>query len=207
LKIPEPQSSQSKENYPLLIILSGPSGVGKDSIISGLKILNKDWYFAITATTRARRPEEFDGVDYFFLSTEKFSELLSQEEFLEYAEVYGNWYGVPKTQIKEAIEKGIDVVIKIDVQGASTIKGLVPDGLFIFLVPPSIDELENRLRSRHTESPEELKIRIETAAAELNQAHLFDYVVTNNTLEEAISNINSIVAGEKARGLTRRISL
>ena len=192
---------------PLLIILSGPSGVGKDAIVNRMRILDVPMHFTVTATTRAIRPNEQEGVDYTFLSAKTFDEMREQREFLECAEVYGNWYGVPKSQVTNAMQSGMDVLIKADVQGAATIKGLVPEAVFIFLMPPSREELERRLRERKTETTTDLELRIRTAMDELNQLPLFDFVVVNDQLEAAASRIDAIVTAEKCRIPSRRVQL
>jgi guanylate kinase len=192
---------------PLLVVLSGPSGVGKDSVLRQLKELGRDWHFTVTATTRSQRPGENDGVDYLFLDRDTFHQKVRAGDFLECAEVYGNWYGVPRTQITDALEKGLDVIIKADVQGATTIKDIAPDAVFIFLMPPSPEELERRLRERKTETTPDLELRIRMAMDELYQLPLFDYVVVNDQLEPAASRIDAIVTAEKCRIPSRRVHL
>jgi guanylate kinase len=192
---------------PLLVVLSGPSGVGKDSVLRQLKELGRDWHFTVTATTRSQRPGENYGVDYLFLDRDTFHQKVRAGDFLECAEVYGNWYGVPRTQVTDALEKGLDVIIKADVQGATTIKDIAPDAVFIFLMPPSPEELERRLRERKTETTPDLELRIRMAMDELYQLPLFDYVVVNDQLESAASRIDAIVTAEKCRIPSRRVYL
>ena len=134
-----------KSDGPLLVVVSGPSGVGKDAVFRYLKTLTKNWYFVITVTTRAPREDETNGVDYVFVDTEEFSRLKQSGQLLEFAPVYGNWYGTPREPIEIALSKGMDVLMKTDVQGASTIKQLIPESVIIFLTPPSMDELNRRL--------------------------------------------------------------
>jgi len=189
------------------VVLSGPSGVGKDSVLQQLKELGHNWHFTVTATTRSQRPGEDDGIDYLFLDRDTFHQKVREGEFLEWAEVYGNWYGVPWTQVSNALEKGLDVIIKADVQGAATIKGMVPDAVFIFLMPPSPQELERRLRERKTETTPDLDLRIRTAMEELNKLPLFDYVVVNDNLETAAGQIEAIITAEKCRLPPRRVQL
>jgi len=189
------------------VVLSGPSGVGKDSVLRQLKELGNNWHFTVTATTRTQRPEEEDGIDYLFLDRDTFHQKVREGDFLECAEVYGNWYGVPKTQVSGALEMGVDVIIKADVQGAATIKDLVQDAIFIFLMPPSPEELERRLRDRKTETTPDLELRIRTAMDELYQLPLFDYVVVNDDLEAAADRIHAIVTAEKCRIPSRRVQL
>ena len=191
---PEPNAT-----HPLLIVLSGPSGVGKDAVLSRMRELGKPYHFTVTATTRPKRPAERDGIDYIFVTTEAFLQMVQRGELLEWAEVYGYLYGVPKAQVVEAFRQGRDVIIKADVQGATTIKRLVPQATFIFLAPPNLEELACRLRQRLTESPEALRLRLETAALEMQQEPNFDYVVVNhqNRVEESAEDIDRIVAQER----------
>ena len=194
---------------PLLVVLSGPSGVGKDAVLVRLKATESQMRFIITMTTRTRRPRETDGVDYNFVSKEVFERLLKKNELLESANVYGNWYGVPKQPVRDALKEGKDAIVKVDIQGAATIKKIIPDAIFIFLMPPSLDELENRLRQRYTEKPPELAIRLQAAAEEIKQVSEFDYVVMNNKdgLNITIEEIRAIITAEKCRVKPRRITL
>ena len=178
---------------PILLVISGPSGVGKDSVIQHLKENIINCHFTITATTRDRRPGEIDGKDYIFLDKASFSEKISLDQFLEYAEVYGNWYGIPTKQVTDALSNGNDVIIKADVQGASTIKKKVKGSILIFLKPPSTLDLEKRLRKRHTEDDVQLRLRLATAKEELSKIDLFDYVVINDTVAEASEQIRHII--------------
>ncbi len=193
----------------LLIVISGPSGVGKDATLNEMRNAGHPFHYVVTATTRPRRPSEIDGQDYIFISREKFKEMLSNEEFLEWAEVYDHYYGVPKKQIKEALKAGIDVVVKVDVQGANTIKQIVPEAVFIFLSPPSQEELALRLKNRGNHSPKELDTRLGKAQTEMDQIPMFDYVVESYTgdLKRTVSKILSIISAEKSRVIPRRISL
>jgi guanylate kinase len=191
------------------VVITGPSGVGKDAALKRMRLLERPWHFTVTATTRPRRPQERDGVDYIFLEPERFHEMLKAGEFLEYAQVYGYWYGVPRQQVREALERGLDVIMKVDVQGASTIKRLVPQGVFIFLAPPSMEELERRLRQRKTESPKVLETRLKRAREEMECLPMFDYLVVNQNgrLDEAVACIDAIITAEKCRIPPRRIAL
>lgn len=191
----------------MVIVLSGPSGVGKDTVLDRMKRLGSSTYFAVTATTRRRRSQEVDGVDYHFVSREKFQSMIDGGELLEWAEVYGNHYGVPKDQIREALRAGRDVVIKVDVQGAETIKRLVPQALLIFVCPPSMETLEKRLRKRSTESATDFKRRIATARQEMDKQRLFDYVVVNDEVGRAVSEINDIIAEERGRADRETVEL
>jgi guanylate kinase len=190
----------SKAN-PLLIVLSGPSGVGKDAVLNGIKRRRYPLYYAVTATTRPRRERERDGVDYHFVSRADFEKMIERNELLEWANVYGNLYGVPKRQIREALSRGQDAVVKVDVQGAATIKRIVPQAVFIFLAPPSMNDLENRLRQRKTESGVDLELRMKAAQEEMKQLPMFDYIVVNHKdgIEVAISQIEAIITAEKCR--------
>ena len=192
-----------------MVVLSGPSGVGKDAALGVLRTLERPWYFAVTATTRPKRPGEKAGVDYVFLETRKFQAMLEQGEFLEYAQVYGNWYGVPKEQVRHARKEGLDTILKVDVQGAATIKALVPDAVFIFLVPSSIEELQRRLSLRATESAADLEVRTGIARQEMERMSSFDYVVVNRDgcLDQAVACIDAIILAERCRTSPRQISI
>lgn len=194
---------------PLLIVLSGPSGVGKDAVLARMRELGSNVHFTVTATTRAIRVNEQDGVDYIFLTADEFLGLKESSGLLEDAEVFGNHYGVPKSQVTEALRQGQDVMLKIDVQGADTIRGVCPEALFIFLAPPDRDELTRRLRERKTESEEAFELRHKTASEELQKAEDFDYVVVNETdgLDQAVVEIEAIISKEKRRVPPRKISL
>ncbi|MGB2852840.1 MAG: guanylate kinase [Dehalococcoidia bacterium] len=191
----------------LLVVLSGPSGVGKDAVLAGLKRLRRPFHYAVTTTTRSRRQGEEDGVDYHFVSQERFQQMMERGELLEWAEVYGNWYGVPRQDVKQALERGLDVIVKVDVQGAATIKGIVPQALLIFVAPPSTEELQARLRQRESETTTDLKRRIETADEEMKQLPLFDYVVVNDTVDQAVAKIDAIITAEKCQANPRVVEL
>lgn len=160
---------------------------------------HKPWYFIVTATTRPKRLGEIDGVDYIFMSKGRFQELLDQDGFLEYANVYGRYYGVPQTQIQDAFKSGQDVIVKTDVQGARTLRSKVSDALLIFLAPPDMEELERRLRTRKSETESDLEQRIQTAFSEMASKSEFDHVVVNhtNSLEVTVRNIEQIIDHEK----------
>lgn len=180
---------------PLLIVISGPSGIGKDAVLQGLRDMNLGLHFVITATSRLPRPNEVDGRDYFFFSREEFARRIENGEFIEYAMVYDDYKGAPRWQVDDALKSGKDVVIKVDVQGAETYRRLYPEAVLIFLIPSNIDEWFTRLKARNTETPENLKVRIETAKEEVKKIGLFDYVVVNaeNRLKEAVDDIFSII--------------
>ena len=191
---------------PLLLVISGPSGVGKDVLLSRLRASGAPYFFTITATTRDRRDGERDGVEYHFLSKRRFEAMIATGELLEWATVYGNYYGVPKAQVVDALNRGEDVIIKIDVQGAATIREIAPDALFIFLAAPSEAELERRLRGRKSESDSALALRMEQARHELREAKKFDYVVVHQTdrTDEAVREIEGIIERERGRSVTIR---
>jgi guanylate kinase len=193
---------------PLLIILSGPSGVGKDALLNRMKELKYPLEYITTLTTRRRRAGERNHIDYHFVTTERFQEMMEKGELLEYANVYGNWYGVPKQMVKQALESGHDTIAKVDIQGAASIKKIVPHAVFIFLMPPSIEELGVRLKKRHTESSFDLNLRLRTAAEEMKQLSLFDYVVYNqrNDINRAVADIVAIITAEKCRVEPREIN-
>jgi len=197
------------QENPLVIILSGPSGVGKDAVLSRIRKRAFSIEQVVTATTRPIRLREIDGVDYRFLSIDEFKNLLSQDGFLEWANVYGNFYGVPCFPVREALAQGRDVIMKVDVQGARTIKEKIPNAVFIFLMPPSMDDLVARLNRRHTESPDALACRLGAAEEELQSLPLFDYVVVNEEgrIDEAVRKIMSIVRAEKCRLVQRDIKV
>jgi guanylate kinase len=194
---------------PLLLVLSGPSGVGKDTVLEAMRAAHPQVYFTVTATTRTQRPGEIDHVHYIFLSHDEFFTLVQQGEFLEHAEVYGNHYGVPKTQVRRALSRGQDVVIKIDVQGAATIRDLAPQAIFVFLAPPNMEELTRRLRSRKTEEIDELLRRVRTAEREMEALDLFDYVIVNENdqVEKTLASIEAIMVAERQRVHPRVIHL
>ncbi|HEX5465149.1 MAG TPA: guanylate kinase [Candidatus Limnocylindrales bacterium] len=195
----------------LLIIISGPSGVGKDTVIAALRKRHRepDYAFTVTCTTRGRRPGEVDGVSYRFLSEKAFDALRRDGQLLEWAEVHGHRYGTPRQDVARDLAAGRDVILKIDVQGAATIKRAVPDALLIFIVPPSLETLFARLRSRATESADELELRQRNAAIELAHRSDYDYVVVNETgrVAETARRIDEIVTEERARHGRRRIKL
>ncbi len=194
---------------PLLVVLSGPSGVGKDAALAQLKKLDRPWHFVVTATTRSPRPGERDGVDYIFLDTETFRRLKERDELLERAEVYGRWYGVPRSQVRQALKEGRDVILKVDVQGAATVRQLAPEAVSIFMLPGSFQELQDRLAERMTETSPEMERRLKVAREELRQVGDFDYRVVNSTghLDRAVADIDAIIVAEKCRVVPRVVQL
>ncbi len=195
----------------LLVIISGPSGVGKDTIIEALRRRprERDYHFVVTYTTRAARPGEVDGVSYQFLSPERFLELKAAGELLEATNVHGNWYGTPRPQVSQALAAGRDVILKIDVQGAQTVKKRIPDAVLIFVVPPSLETLFQRLKARATESVDDLELRQRNAALELARQDDYDYVVVNETgeVEPTAARIDEIIAAEHRDHPDRRLPI
>lgn len=183
---------------PLLIVISGTSGIGKDAVLKGLRNRNLPLHFVITATSRAPRPGEVDGRDYFFFSREEFAQRIEKGEFIEYAMVYEDYKGAPRWQIDDALKSGKDVILRVDVQGAETYRKLYPEAVLIFLIPNTVEEWFGRLMARNTESPESLKVRVDTAKAEVDRIGVFDYVVVNadHLLERAVDDIIDIIKVE-----------
>ncbi|OGO50650.1 MAG: guanylate kinase [Chloroflexi bacterium RBG_16_64_43] len=204
-----PDDPYARPRYPLLIVLSGPSGVGKDSVIREMKSRGLPLHFVVTATTRPPREEEVEGRDYLFISKEHFAEMIDQGELLEYAVVYSDYKGIPKSQVRQALASGHDVIMRVDVQGAATVRRLCPQALLIFLTTRNEEELEARLNARRTESPEELKLRIATARQEMQRLGEFDYVVVNpdHRLNEAVASILAILEAEHSRVDQRQVRL
>jgi len=194
---------------PLLVVISGPSGVGKDTVVHHLKLRGLPFHFVVTATSRPRRPDEVHGVDYFFYSEQEFLELLERGELLEHALVYNEHKGVPKQQVRDAMASGLDVVMRVDVQGAKTIKQLAPEAIAIFLMAQDEAELAQRLRRRKTESEEHLQTRLQAAREELLYLDLFDYRVVNadSEVEAAVSTILAIIEAEHHRTHPRQVKL
>lgn len=186
---------------PLLFVLSGPSGVGKDSVLDQLKARHPDCHYAVTVTTRAPRDGESDGVPYYFRSRDEFQRMLGDGEFLEWAAVYDNFYGTPKFELRRAAAEARDIIVKVDVQGAASIKALVAEAILIFLAPESADDLTARLTARSTETPEQLAGRTEAVRRELEAMHGFDYVVVNRqgALQQAVEDIEAILRAERLR--------
>ncbi len=197
------------EPHPLLVVVSGPSGVGKDAMLALVREQRPEVFWAITATTRAMRPGEEHGVHHLFHTRDEFLELLERGELLEHAEVYGNLYGVPKAPVREALAEGRDAIVRTDVQGAASIRSLAPDALLIFVAPPSLEELERRLRSRDTESAEETALRVEMSRQEMRDAAWFDAVVVNETggLENAAQEVMAVIERERERVPPRTVRL
>ena len=193
----------------MLIVISGPSGVGKDTVIQRMKERQLPFHFVVTATTRPPRPTEQHGVDYFFVSHDEFAEMIEHDELLEYAIVYNDYKGIPKAQVREALASGKDVVMRIDVQGAATIRSLCPQAVLVFVTTRSEEELVARLKARKTETPEGLKLRIATARKELQHMKEFDYVVVNpeDQLDEAVDTLLAIIHAEHHKVEQRKVTL
>lgn len=183
----------------LLIVISGPSGCGKNSIINELLKIRKNTWVSISCTSRGPRGEEKDGVNYYFLSKEKFEEEINNDAFLEYAEYSGNYYGTPKKYIKEHLDKGEDVILEIEIQGALKIKEKLDETVFIFIMPPSMKELKKRLINRNTDSLEKIEKRFKRAYEEINEIPKYNYVVVNDDLSLAVKKVDSILEAEKCR--------
>ena len=194
---------------PFLLVLSGLSGAGKDTVLTRLKQSGFPPVRIITVTTRARRSRERDGEHYHFISDAEFQAMKVAGELLESANVYGNWYGVPREPVKKALDSGRDVIVKVDVQGAMTIRKIVPGAVFIFLAPPSMEELVARLQQRGTEAESDLDRRVKTVGEELHQLPVFDYLVLNRPgeVDRAVADIKAIFQAEKCRINPRKISL
>ncbi|MCJ7687796.1 MAG: guanylate kinase, partial [Clostridiaceae bacterium] len=167
-----------------LIVISGPSGAGKGTVCKAILEKN-DFWISVSATTRSPRNSEIEGINYYFLTKEKFLEKIAAEDFLEYAEVYGNYYGTPKSEVLKVLESGRDVILEIDIQGALMVKTAYPKGLFIFILPPSMEELRNRITNRGSETPESLITRFKSAHKEISFVTRYDYAVINDTVDKA----------------------
>lgn len=194
---------------PLLIVISGPSGVGKDTVLQRMKERRMPFHFVVTATTRPARPGEVHGKDYYFISNDEFAEMIDRNELLEWARVYNDYKGIPKQQVRDALASGQDVVMRLDVQGAATLRALSPEAVLIFLAPASEAELIDRLRERKTETPEGMKLRIATARRELARMQEFDYCVVNRdmSLEATVDQILAIIEAEHSRVQARTVQL
>lgn len=198
---PQTKLPSKLTGQPLLVVLSGPSGAGKDAVIAKLKGSDFSIERVVTVTTRPRRAIESDSVDYHFVSPPEFQKMIRAKKLLEWATVYGNWYGVPKAAVKQALARGQDVMLRTDVQGAATIKKTMPQAILIFLLPASMEELDTRLKQRHTESSLDLAVRTRIAEEEIKKLPLFDYVVFNRQgkIDSAVADIKAIIRAEKCR--------
>lgn len=189
----------SKKIKGSLIILSGPSGAGKGTIHNELLKNNKNLKYSVSMTTRSPRDGEVDGVDYFFVDVNKFKEEIEKDSFLEYAEVHGNFYGTPKDYVEKCLSDGYDVILEIDIQGALNIKEKYNDGIFVFIMPPSMKELKNRLIKRGTETKDKLIERFKNAYKEINEFSKYNYVVINDEVENAVKKVEAIMLAERCR--------
>jgi guanylate kinase len=181
----------------LLIVLSGPSGAGKGTVCNALRPTMPELNVSISATTRQPRAGEREGVNYFFKTVEQFKTMVEQNELLEWAQVYGNYYGTPRQYVEQLLAEGKDVLLEIDIQGALQVKKQFPDGVFIFLVPPSLEELRSRIIGRGTETEESFRLRFGAAASELKYMDQYDYVVVNDQVPDACRRVRSIIEAER----------
>lgn len=195
--------------HPLIIVISGPSGIGKDAVVGLLQNTNHNTHFVITVNSRTPRKDEVDGKDYFFVSRQAFEEMIARDELLEHARVYSDYKGIPKSQVREALESGKDVVMRLDVQGAMTVKKLIPEAVLIFLTASSKEEWICRLQARRSETPEELALRLRIAEDEYSQMDKFDYLVVNSDkhLDKTIEDIQAIIRTEHLRTKPRKAKL
>ena len=209
LHMPSDSDFGRDAHVPLLIVISGPSGAGKDSVMQRMQQRGLKFHFVTTATTRPRRSNETHGRDYWFVTQAEFARMIDQDELMEHALVYGDYKGVPKQEVREALESGQEVVMRLDVQGAETIRRLVPEALLIFITTDSEEELINRLKERSTETPETLSTRIATTRQELRQVDAFDYIIVNHDdrLDHTVDVIQAIIQAEHHRVRQRQVSL
>jgi guanylate kinase len=194
---------------PLLIVISGPSGAGKDTVMQRMKERGLPFHFVVTATTREKRANEVHGRDYWFVSTEEFARMINDDELIEHAIVYGDYKGIPKQQVREALASGMDVIMRIDVQGAETVRRMAPEALMIFITTNNEEELVQRLETRKTETVASLAIRIATARKELKRVDAFEYVIVNHDfrLDETVDVIRAIITAEHHRVKPRKVTL
>jgi guanylate kinase len=188
----------------LLVVISGPSGAGKGTICKMLKDKMTDLKVSVSATTRKPREGENEGESYFFISNDEFIKKINDDEFLEYAKVYGNYYGTPKKEVFKQLKAGNDIILEIDIQGALQVKKNYPKGVFIFILPPSLKELQNRIEGRGTDSKEVILKRMKCAYDELDYAFEYDYVVLNDEVEAAVNKIKCIIDAEKNRAIRKK---
>ena len=195
------ENPYAPQSYPVLIVISGPSGVGKDTVVRNLIKKREEFFFVVTATDRPPREGEVEGVDYFFVSTDEFEQMIEEDELLEYAVVHDCYKGVPKSQIRDALRSGKDVVMRVDPQGAATLRQIVPEATFVFLLAESETELADRLRGRQSETDSSFNLKVEIARHELTRISEFDYCVVNRNglIEETVDQILAIVTAERCR--------
>ncbi|MEW6085285.1 MAG: guanylate kinase [Chloroflexota bacterium] len=194
---------------PLLIVISGPSGAGKDTVMQRMQERGLPFHFVVTATTRPKRTGELHGRDYLFVSNEEFARMITEDELIEHAIVYGDYKGIPKQQVREALASGKDVIMRLDVQGAETVRKMAPDALLIFITTQNEEELVHRLETRKTETADSLAIRIATARKELKRVEAFDYVIVNRDfqLDKTVDTIRAIIDAEHHRVKPRKVTL
>ncbi len=183
----------------LLIVISGPSGAGKGTVCKALLKEVKDLNISISMTTRKPRVGEIDGINYYFVQENYFKKMVEERELLEYAKVYDNYYGTPKRKVLEKLNQGKDVILEIDIQGALKVKSQFSEGVFIFIVPPSMEELKNRIKKRGTETEEEVAKRFQSSYKEINYVSKYNYIVINDEIEKAVERVKSIIIAEKCR--------
>ncbi|MGL5354317.1 MAG: guanylate kinase [Clostridium sp.] len=188
-----------ENNRGVLIVISGPSGAGKGTICKALLEKHEDLFLSVSATTRSPREGEVEGVNYYFLNRDEFKTKVSENGFLEHAEVYGNFYGTPKANVEAMLEEGKDVILEIDIQGALKVKENFEEGVFIFILPPSMEELKQRIIKRGSETKESLMTRFKSAYQEINYLSKYNYAVVNDTVEVAAGKVEAIIAAEKCR--------
>lgn len=189
-----------------LLVISGPSGVGKGTVLHDLMNTQKNLVYSVSVTTRKQRPGEIEGVSYFFKTHEEFEKMIEKDKFLEYAKVHDNYYGTPKEFVEEKINEGKIVILEIDVQGALNVKKNIDNGVYIFLAPPSLSELKNRIVNRGTETESDINLRMSNAKKELSYIKNYDYLVVNDHLNSAINLVNEIINAEKHRVIREDIN-
>ncbi|MCE9647031.1 MAG: guanylate kinase [Chloroflexi bacterium] len=204
-----PANFELRKPDPLLIVISGPSGVGKDSVVQRMIERGFPLHFVVTATTREKRENETNGKDYWFVSKDEFARMIEENELIEYAIVYGDYKGIPKFEVRGALASGQDVIMRIDVQGAESVRKLAPEALLIFITCENEQELERRLRERKTETADSLSLRIATARKELQRIEAFDYVIVNQDfhLDDTVDKVRAIIAAEHLRVHHRKVTL